>query len=127
MYSSNRLKPRQSNHHPETRAIAASETSNVETNAVPVFNIRLVERITSEGSADFRVDAPSADAAAEIIAAAHSRSQAIGSSIVTLPDGQSQVVESEAVVTQTRSLILLADNGTELQEIMMSGDTGRAQ
>lgn len=127
MYSSSRLKSRKSNHYPGTETTAASGTSNVEANAMPVFNIRLVERITSEGSADFHVDAPSVDAAADIVAAAHSRSRAIGSSIVTLPNGQSQVVEPETVVTQGRSLILLDDNGTELQEITVPGDTGRAQ
>lgn len=62
-----------------------------------------------------------------IIATAHSRSQAIGSSIVMLPNGWSQIVEAETMVIQGRSLILLDNNGTELQEITVPSYTGRAQ
>jgi len=84
-----------------------------------IFNIRLVERTTHEGSADFRVDAESVTAAAAIVAAAHSGAQAKGTNMVTLPDGQTQVVEAEKVVARTRAFLLLDDAGTELRKIRL--------
>jgi hypothetical protein len=84
---------------------------------VMIFNIRLVELTTQEGSADFRVDAESATAAAAIVATAHSAAQAAGTNMVTLPDGQTQVVEAEKVVGRNRTLLLLDDAGAEVLEI----------
>lgn len=127
MHPTHKLKFRKANRYLEPKATASSGVVKPETEAMPVFNIRLVERTMNEGSADFLVDAPSADAAADIVATAHAISQASGVAIVTLPDGQSQVVEAETVVAQQRSLILLDKDGMELREILIPSDAGRAQ
>ena len=92
-----------------------------------IFNIRLVERTTHEGSADFRVDAKSAAAAASIVAEAHAAVVASGTNMVTLPDGQTQVVEAEKVVARNRTLLLLDDSGAELREITIADAPGRPQ
>jgi hypothetical protein len=92
-----------------------------------IFNIRLIERTTLEGSADFRVDAESVTAAAAIVASAHSAAQAGGTNMVTLPDGQTQVVEAEKVVDRNRTLLLLDDTGAEVREIPITDAPGRPQ
>lgn len=40
--------------------------------------------------------------------------------MVTLPDGQTQVVEAEKVVGRTRTLLLLDDNGIEVRKITIA-------
>ena len=92
-----------------------------------IFNIRLVERTTHEGSADFRIDAESATAAATILAAAHTAAQANGTNMVTLPDGQTQVVEAEKVVARNRAFLLLDDTGIEVREIPLIDAPERPQ
>ncbi len=94
---------------------------------MPIFTIRLVERTTNEGSADFKVDAPTASDAAAIVAEAHARAQVIGSNMVTLPDGQTQVVESEDVVARDRRFVLIDDQGAEVAEIPIPGGPNRPQ
>jgi hypothetical protein len=81
------------------------------------FKIRLVERITNQGSADFQVEGQSAEEAATIVAQAQLQAHTAGSSMVVLPDGQVQIVESEAEVGRELVLILLNDDGTEVRTI----------
>jgi hypothetical protein len=91
------------------------------------FNIRLIERTTHQGSADFRVDAETAAAAATIVADAHAGAQADGTNMVTLPDGQTQVVEAEEIVARERTFMLLDDAGTETREIPVIDAPSRPQ
>lgn len=83
------------------------------------FNIRLVERITKQGIADFKIDAPTASIAASIVAEAHARAQALGINIVTLPNAQTQVLEAEDVVAWERRFLLLDAAGSEIAEIAL--------
>ena len=106
-----------------TRRVAA----RTENHAVTLFNIRLVERITQQGIADFKVNAPTASVAAGIVAEAHARSQALGINMVTLPNGQTQVLEAEHVVSRDRRLLLLDEAGTEIAEIALSDGPSRPQ
>ncbi len=92
-----------------------------------IFNIRLVERTTNEGSADFKVNAPTANDAAAIVAEAHARAQVIGSNMVTLPDGQTQVVEAEDVVARDRRFVLVDDQGAEVAEIPVPDGPSRPE
>ena len=91
------------------------------------FNIRLVERTTHQGSADFRVDADTAAVAATIVADAHAGAQADGTNMVTLPDGHTQVVEAEEIVARERTFLLVDDAGTEIREIAMIDAPSRPQ
>jgi hypothetical protein len=107
--------------------VAFNAAAISETHAMTSFNIRLVERTTTEGSAVFKVDAPNAGAAATIIAEAHARAQATGSNMVTLPDGQTQVVEAERTVARETSFLLVDAGGNEIRRIPMPEGPGRPQ
>jgi hypothetical protein len=91
------------------------------------FNIRLVERTTHQGAADFMVEAETATAAAMIVADAHGTAQAGGTNMVTLPDGQTQVVEAEKVVARDRVFLLLDDAGEQIGEIPVIDAPSRPQ
>lgn len=106
-----------------TRRVAA----RTEIHPVTLFNIRLVERTTKQGVADFKVDAPTASVAAGIVAEAHAQAQALGIGMVTLPDGQTQVLEAEDVVARDRRFVLLDEAGTEVAEIVLSDGPSRPQ
>ena len=112
---------------PATSRVAVPASAQPEKNPLMIFNIRLVERTTHEGSADFSVDAESATAAATIVAEAHAATQADGSNMVTLPDGQTQVVEAEKVVGRNRAFLLLDDTGAEIREIPIIDAPDRPQ
>ena len=91
------------------------------------FNIRLIERTTHQGSADFRVDADTPAVAATIVADAHAGAQVDGTNMVTLPGGQTQVVEAEEIVARERTFMLLDDAGTEIREIPVIDAPSRPQ
>ncbi len=101
--------------------------ARTETHPMTLFNIRLVERTTKQGVADFKVDAPTAGVAASIVAEAHARAQALGIAMVTLPDGQIQVLEAEDVVARDRRFLLLDEAGAEVAEIALSDGPSRPQ
>jgi len=83
---------------------------------MPIFTIRLVERTTEQGSADFKVQAATAADAAGLVADAHDRCLERGNGLVTLPDGQTEFIEVETVIGRSRSLLLLDDQGREIME-----------
>jgi ABC-type cobalamin/Fe3+-siderophores transport system ATPase subunit len=112
---------------PRVRRAAFLIAAQPEKPPMSTFNIRLIERTTHQGSADFRVDAESAAAAATIVADAHTGAQAHGTNMVTLPDGQTQVVEAEEIVARERTFLLVDDAGTEIREIPMIDAPGRPQ
>lgn len=109
------------------RTAARRLAATTEAHPVTLFTIRLVERTTQQGVANFEVDAPTASVAASIVAEAHARAQALGINMVTLPDGQTQVLEAEDVVARDRRFLLLDAAGTEVAEIALSDGPSRPQ
>jgi ABC-type cobalamin/Fe3+-siderophores transport system ATPase subunit len=110
----------------ETRA-ASPAVAQPKVTPMRIFRIRLVERTTHQGSAEFNVDAETEAAAATIVADAHSAAQALGTNMVTLPDGQTQVVEAETVVARHRAFLLLDDTGADIREIPIIDAPSRPQ
>jgi hypothetical protein len=94
---------------------------------MPIFTIRLVERTTEQGSADFRMHAATAADAASLVASAHDRCLESGSGMVMLADGQTKFIEVETVIARSRSLLLLDDQGREIQEIPIVEAPSRPQ
>jgi hypothetical protein len=94
---------------------------------MPSFNIRLVEQTTLEGSGDFTVHADTAHDAATVIAEAHRLAKTRGTHLVTLPNGQVQVVESEREVSCQVVLLLLNDLGDILETLPLPGDPKHLQ
>jgi hypothetical protein len=112
---------------PRDRRTAFLIAAQPEKPPMNTFNIRLIERTTHQGSADFRVDAESAAAAATIVADAHTGAQADGTNMVTLPDGQTQVLEAEEIEARERIFLLVDDAGTEIRETPMIDAPSRPQ
>ena len=94
---------------------------------MPIFTIRLVERITEQGSADFKMQAATAADAARLVADAHDLCLERGTGLVTLPDGQAEFIETETVIARSRSLLLLDDQGREVMEIPILEAPSRPQ
>jgi hypothetical protein len=92
-----------------------------------IFQVRLVERVTKQGSADFRVEATSAEEAATTVVQANLRAQANGSHLITLPDGQFEVLESETEIARETALLLLDNDGVEVSEIAVPPSVTRLQ
>ena len=82
------------------------------------FRIKLVETSTTEGTAEFAVAATNAEAAAAMISAAYRIARAQNIAVLTLSDGQSSVVGRSEVIERATRLVLLDDNGSDLQTIM---------
>ena len=82
------------------------------------FRIKLVETSTTEGTAEFAVAATTAEAAAAMISAAYRVARAQNIAVLTLPDGQSSVVEPSEVVERVTRFVLLDDDGSDLQTIV---------
>jgi ABC-type cobalamin/Fe3+-siderophores transport system ATPase subunit len=112
---------------PRARRAAFLIAAQPEKPPMSTFNIRLIERTTHQGCADFRVHAETAAAAATIVADAHTGAQADGTNMVTLPDGQTQVVEAEEIVARERTFLLVDDAGTEIREIPVIDAPSRPQ
>ena len=82
------------------------------------FRIKLVETSTTEGTAEFAVEATNAEAAAAMISAAYRIARAQNIAVLTLSDGQSSVVERGEVIERATRFVLLADDGSDLQTIV---------
>ncbi len=82
------------------------------------FRIKLVETSTTEGTAEFAVAATNAEAAAAMISAAYRVALAQNIAVLTLSDGQSSVVERSEVIERATRLVLLDDDGSDLQTIV---------
>ena len=88
------------------------------------FRIRLVEETIKEGACDFAVAALSAEAAAAIVDAAYQKAAAEGTNLITLPEGQQQVLEAERFIRRSVVFLLLDADGLEVGEIhALSGRT----
>ncbi|MDT8278727.1 hypothetical protein RQ734_21965 [Roseomonas mucosa] len=81
------------------------------------YSIRLVQRTTEQGSGDFVVDAASPEGAAAVLSDAYKAARAEDSSIVKLPDGQSQVIERSEVLGREVSFVLLDEHGEEVRTL----------
>ena len=112
---------------PQQPRAATCTVAEPETAQMPIFTVRLVERTTQQGSADFRVEAATPVDAANLIANAHDRSLETGTGWVMLPDGQTQIVEAETVIARERSLLLLDNQGAEIMEIPVPKAPSRPQ
>ena len=82
-----------------------------------MFNIRLVQQITEQGSGDFTIEAGSAEAAAAILLKAYKVAQAQGSSLIKLLDGQVQLIERSEVLARSVSFVLLDQEGAEIRPV----------
>ncbi len=91
-----------------------------------LYRIRLVESVTNQATADFAVDAQTLQDAARIVASAHAEAQAAGTNIVRLPDGQMQILESEAATDRVTRFLLVSPNG-ETSHIPMPSGPSRTQ
>ncbi|WP_145145642.1 hypothetical protein [Roseomonas gilardii] len=89
------------------------------------FSIRLVQKITEQGSGDFTIEAASAEAAAAVLLRAYKATLAEGSSIVKLQDGQAQLLEREEVLDRSVSLVLLDQEGREVRPVTAPDGSGR--
>jgi ABC-type lipopolysaccharide export system ATPase subunit len=88
------------------------------------FGMRLIQRITEQGSGDFIIEAASAEAAAVILLTAYKVAQAQGSSIVKLQDGQVQVLERSEVLDRSVSFMLLDEDGAEVRPVTAPNGRG---
>ena len=88
------------------------------------FSIRLVQKITEQGSGDFTIEAASAEAAAAVLLKAYKAALAEGSSIVKLQDGQTQVLECEEVLDRSVSFLLLDKEGMEVRPVTAPDGNG---
>ena len=81
------------------------------------FRIRLIETIVREGSVDLTVQADTARAAAGNITKAYEAAKARGSNVISLPDGQVEILESRRIVRQDTVLVLLDEHGKYIRVI----------
>ena len=79
--------------------------------------MRLVERLVSEDSGDFIVEAPTPALAAGILMAAHDRAREQCSNLVALQPGQRRRIEPTSVVENSTFCMLLDEAGQEVKEI----------
>src|ERR1700730_4625793 len=114
--TSPRIRAGRRSENPASLSSAAPDAAaNTEPASMTIFRIRLIERITSQGSADFQVEARSAEEAAAVVAKAQLQAYIGGSNLVTLPDGQVQVVEPDSEVGRETQVILLDEDGVEVR------------
>jgi hypothetical protein len=92
-----------------------------------IYSIRLVAQTTRQGSIDFKVEAASPSAAAAIIAEAHNQTEASGTGLMLLPDGQEELFEIVEVVARERTFFLLDKAGEEVTEIPFVDAPSRPQ
>jgi hypothetical protein len=92
-----------------------------------IYSIRLVAQTTRQGSIDFKVEAASPSAAAAIIAEAHNQTEASGTGLMLLPDGQEELFEIVEVVARERTFFLLDKAGEEVTEIPLVDAPSRPQ
>jgi hypothetical protein len=92
-----------------------------------IYSIRLVAQTTRQGSIDLKVDAASPSAAAAIIAEAHNHTEAAGTGLMLLPDGQEELFEIVDIVDRERSFFLLDDRGEEIAKIPLVDAPSRPQ
>ena len=92
-----------------------------------IYSIRLVAQTTRQGSIDFKVEAASPSAAAAIIAEAHNQTEASGTGLMLLPDGQEELFEIVEVVARERTFFLLDKAGEEVTEIPLVDAPRRPQ
>ncbi len=91
--------------------------------AMTIYRIRLVERTTSQGAADFTISAQSPQEAAIVVEGAHARAQAAGTAYVRLPDGQTEVLEPGEITNRETEFLLVGPDGETSHILMPKGPT----
>ncbi len=86
------------------------------------FSIRIVQQVTEQGSGDFIIEASTAEAAVAVLSTAYKIARAEGSNIVTLQDGQSQILERAEVLDRVVSFMLLDADGEEVRPVSVPLD-----
>lgn len=81
------------------------------------FSIRIVQQVTEQGSGDFIIEASTAEAAVAVLSTVYKIARAEGSNIVTLQDGQSQILERAEVLDRVVSFMLLDADGEEVRPV----------
>lgn len=84
---------------------------------MPTHRIRLVERVTEQGRADFTIEAPTPEDAVHVLSACYRQARDAGSAMIVLPDGRRQYIEPDATVATGATYILLDDAGDEVAVI----------
>jgi hypothetical protein len=85
------------------------------------YRLRLTEETTERGSADFAIDAGSAEEAAAVLLAAYHRARNTRTNVVELADGQRQFVQRDTLVSVRAFCALLDGAGNESREIRPVG------
>src|ERR1700691_3795325 len=84
-------------------SVGSSDAVSSEMPPMTIYSIRLVAQTTRQGSIDLKVEAASTSAAAAIIAEAHNQTEASGTGLIFLPDGQEELFEIVEVVARERT------------------------
>jgi hypothetical protein len=84
---------------------------------MPTYRILLVEEQVESDCAEFKVAAPTARDAANVLVDAHARAREKSSNWVSLPDGQCARIEPDNLVRTRVYCVLLDDQGDEVGEI----------
>jgi hypothetical protein len=112
---------------PNPNQAGSSDPVSSEMPPMTIYAIRLVAQTTRQGSIDFKVEAASPSAAAAIIAEAHNQTEASGTGLMLLPDGQEELFEIVDVVARERTFFLLDDAGEEVTEVPLVDAPSRPQ
>lgn len=81
------------------------------------YRIKITETTTQIGTADYMIQADTAEAAAAILSVAYHKTQATGGIVMTLPDGTQEDYNPDVVVQAQVSFALLDASGSVLREI----------
>ena len=82
------------------------------------FRIKLVETTTTQAAVEFPVIAANAAAAAAVVFEAYAIARRQSLNVLTLPDGQASIIEPSEVVERTTRLVLVDEQGADLQDIL---------
>jgi hypothetical protein len=91
---------------------------------MPKYPIRLIEQYSTSGHADFLVEAPTAEHAADIVLDAHHAMRSEGATVINLPDGQSQIIECGPEEGPAIRVVLLDSGGAPTRELRAADALG---
>lgn len=86
---------------------------------MPTLRIRVRETNVTQGCADFDVVADTPEAAAAILQSAYQEARSNKREAVTLPDGQTKLIEAEPILPVVVSYYLLDDTDGEVRTIKL--------
>ena len=82
------------------------------------YRIKLVETLTTQGSVEFPIVAPNVEAAAAVVSDAYDSARKREIDVLTLPDGQSSMIEANEMVERATKLVLVDEQGADVQTIV---------